>query len=80
MKNISDKKKVPRDVKVVAYDGTYVAKVGVMNLTVVQQPIEELAKRAVNILLNMIQGKKYHNKKVFYKPTLLLGDTTDDKE
>ena len=57
-----------------------VAKVGVMNLTVVQQPIEELAKRAVNILLNMIQGKKYHNKKVFYKPTLLLGDTTDDKE
>ena len=64
----------------VAYDGTYVAKVGVMNLTVVQQPIEELAKRAVNILLNMIQGKKYHNKKVFYKPTLLLGDTTDDKE
>ena len=74
------KKKVPRDVKVVAYDGTYVAKVGVMNLTVVQQPIEELAKRAVNILLNMIQGKKYHNKKVFYEPTLLLGDTTDDKE
>ena len=69
-----------QDVKVVAYDGTYVAKVGVMNLTVVQQPIEELAKRAVNILLNMIQGKKYHNKKVFYKPTLLLGDTTDDKE
>lgn len=59
------KKKVPRDVKVVAYDGTYVAKVGVMNLTVVQQPIEELAKRAVNILLNMIQGKKYHNKKCF---------------
>ena len=74
------KKKVPRDVKVVAYDGTYVAKVGVMNLTVVQQPIEELAKRAVNIFLNMIQGKKYHNKKVFYEPTLLLGDTTDDKE
>ena len=51
-----------------------------MNLTVVQQPIEELAKRAVNILLNMIQGKKYHNNKVFYEPTLLLGDTTDDKE
>ena len=37
--------------------GTYVAKVGVMNLTVVQQPIEELAKRAVNILFNMTQGK-----------------------
>lgn len=77
---IKTQEKVPRDVKVVAYDGTYVAKVGVMNLTVVQQPIEELAKRAVNILLNMIQGKKYHNKKVFYEPTLLLGDTTDDKE
>lgn len=59
------KKKVPRDVKVVAYDGTYVAKVGVMNLTVVQQPIEELAKRAVNILLNMIQGKSIIIKKYF---------------
>ena len=74
------KKKVPRDVKVVAYDGTYVAKVGVMNLTVVQQPIEELAKSAVNILLNMMQGKKYHNKKAFFEPSLLYGDTTYNKD
>lgn len=57
------KKKIPRDVKIVAYDGTYVAKVGVMNLTVVQQPIEELANRAVHVLINMIQGKEYRNKK-----------------
>ncbi len=48
-----------------AYDGTYVAKVGVMNLTVVQQPIMELASRAVRILVNMIQGKRYHDKKCF---------------
>lgn len=74
------KKKIPRDVKIVAYDGTYVAKVGVMNLTVVQQPIEELANRAVHVLINMIQGKEYRNKKIFYEPTLLLGDTTYDKE
>ena len=74
------KKKIPRDVKIVAYDGTYVAKVGVMNLTVVQQPIEELANRAVHVLNNMIQGKEYRNKKIFYEPTLLLGDTTYDKE
>ena len=74
------KKKVQRDVKVVAYDGTYVAKVGVMNLTVVQQPIEELAKSAVNILLNMMQGKKYHNKKAFFEPSLLYGDTTYNKD
>lgn len=74
------KKQIPRDVKIVAYDGTYVAKVGVMNLTVVQQPIEELTNRAVHVLINMIQGKEYRNKKIFYEPTLLLGDTTYDKE
>ena len=74
------KKKIPRDVKIVSYDGNYVAKVGVMNLTVVQQPIEELANRAVHVLINMIQGKEYRNKKIFYEPTLLLGDTTYDKE
>nr|WP_288632721.1 LacI family DNA-binding transcriptional regulator [uncultured Blautia sp.] len=74
------KKKIPRDVKIVAYDGTYVAKVGVMNLTVVQQPIEKLTNRAVHVLINMIQGKEYRNKKIFYEPTLLLGDTTYDKE
>ena len=59
-----------------AYDGTYVAKVGVMNLTVVQQPIMELASRAVRILVNMIQGKRYHDKKCFFEPKLLQGDTT----
>ena len=74
------KKKIPRDVKIVAYDGTYVAKVGVMNLTVVQHPIEKLTNRAVHVLINMIQGKEYRNKKIFYEPTLLLGDTTYDKE
>ncbi len=74
---LKNKKKIPRDVKVVAYDGTYVAKVGVMNLTVIQQPIMELASRAVRILLNMIQGKKYHDKKVFFEPKLLRGDTTE---
>ncbi len=73
---LKNKKKVPRDIKVVAYDGTYVAKVGVMNLTVVQQPIMELASRAVRILVNMIQGKRYHDKKVFFEPKLLQGDTT----
>lgn len=70
------KKKVPRDVKVIAYDGTFVAKVGVMQLSVVQQPIEDLASRAVRILLNMIQGKTYQNKKIFLEPEFLQGDTT----
>jgi LacI family sucrose operon transcriptional repressor len=50
-------KKVPQDLKVVAYDGSAVARLASPSLTVVCQPIAQLAQESVRLVLDLIQGK-----------------------
>lgn len=69
-------KKVPEDVKLVSYDGTYVVDMVDPRLTVIVQPIEELAKEAVRLILELLQGKKYEKKSVVLDVELRQGDTT----
>lgn len=57
-------KKVPEDVKVVAYDGTYITEVMTPELTAVVQQIPEIAKKATSCMLKMIGGRVYRNKRV----------------
>lgn len=69
-------KKVPEDVKFVAYDGTFMTKMVQPKLTVVIQPIEELARESVRLLNNLINGKEYRNKQVMLSVQFKKGDTT----
>lgn len=69
-------RKVPRDVKFVAYDGTFITKVVEPQMTAVVQPIEKLAKESVRILNNMLGGKEYRDKKVLLGVQLRKGNTT----
>lgn len=68
--------KVPGDVKFVAYDGTFITEIVEPKVTAVVQPIEALAKESVRLLSNLINGKKYTNKKVVLGAKLRKGDTT----
>lgn len=70
------KKNVPEDVQVVGYDGTYISKVSVPELTVVEQPIPELSRRAVKMVIGMIEGKRYKNKLVLLEPQMRIGEST----
>lgn len=47
---------VPSDVKVVGFDGTLHSEFAVPSLTSVRQPLEEIAKRAIEILLKLREG------------------------
>jgi LacI family sucrose operon transcriptional repressor len=49
-------KRVPQDVKVVGYDDISIASLLVPCLTTIHQPIDEMAKKAVDILLAEIAG------------------------
>lgn len=69
-------RKVPGDVKVIAYDGTFITEIVEPRLTAVVQPIEGLAKEAVRLLSNLIGGKEYHNKQVVLGVQLKKGNTT----
>ena len=69
-------KKVPRDVKFVAYDGTFLTGIVEPKMTAVVQPIEGLAKESVRLLTNLIGGKDYKNKEIILRVQMKKGDTT----
>lgn len=49
-------KKIPEDLKIVGYDDTFVASLMVPSLTTIRQPIEEICKTAVEIIISQING------------------------
>lgn len=69
-------RKVPQDVKVVAYDGTFITEVVEPRVTVIVQPIEEMAKESVRLLGDLIHGKEYQNMQVVFGVQLRKGDST----
>jgi LacI family transcriptional regulator, sucrose operon repressor len=50
-------KKIPEDIKVIGYDGTETVRTVLPDLTTIRQPIEMIAKEAINILLKEIEGE-----------------------
>ncbi len=48
-------KKVPEELAIIAYDGTFVTKTGTVKMTTVCQPYAEIAKRAAETLLQMME-------------------------
>jgi LacI family sucrose operon transcriptional repressor len=69
-------RKVPEDVKFVAYDGTFITEIVEPKMTAVVQPIEELAMESVRLLGDLISGKEYRDKQVILDVTLRKGNTT----
>ena len=68
--------KVPRDIKFIAYDGTFITEIVEPMVTAVVQPIEGLAKQSVRLLRNMIKGREYVNKQIVLGVRLRKGKTT----
>lgn len=73
---IRRKMKVPRDVKVVAYDGTFITEMVEPRVTAVVQPIEELAKESVRLLCELIGGASYTGMQVTLNVEMKKGNTT----
>ncbi len=69
-------RKVPKDVKCVSYDGTYVTQIVEPSMTAVVQPIEGLAKEATRLICDLVNGTEYENKQVILDVTLRKGKTT----
>ena len=46
---------VPQDVSVVGFDGVDIGRFTLPRLTTVEQPVEEIARRSVNLLLDMME-------------------------
>lgn len=69
-------KRVPEDIKIVAYDGTDVTKMGPITITSVYQDTQQLAKEAVKLLLSRINGDEFMNGKKIFDVSLKKGKST----
>lgn len=69
-------RRVPEDVKFLAYDGTFITEMVEPSLTAIVQPIKELAKESVRLVCNLVNGKVYKNKRVSLEVELRKGGST----
>ena len=67
-------KKIPDDLQIVSYDGIF-RQWGVINMTCVEQPIEEIARQVVRLLIKKIHGEETCVRTVL-KTKFVLGTTT----
>lgn len=68
-------KRIPDDVQVVAYDGMFGNWSDAFALTCVEQPVEQMANTAVELLIKKIEGKDVPQK-VVHESKFLIGSTT----
>ena len=69
---------VPRDLKIIGYDGTYLTKMVTPTITAVRQPIKKLAEQCVETVLQLIAGEEVVPKCKVLDVSLQLGGSTRD--
>lgn len=69
-------KKIPEEVKIVSYDGTYITELVEPQISTIVQPIDRMAEESVKSLCELINGKKVKNKKSILIPEFRKGGTT----
>ena len=68
--------KIPEQIKVVGYDGTYIASLYNPQITTIRQPIELLASSAVENIIKLINGEQAGGNLAVHPVTLAPGQTT----
>lgn len=67
-------KVIPEDMQIISYDGEF-TQWGVNQITCVEQPIEEMARKIVDLLIKKIRGEKTQTRTVL-ETRFVLGSTT----
>ena len=68
--------KVPDDIQIVSYDGTFITDLTEPRLTSIVQPVEQIAADAADLIVQRIQGMSFLNKKIVRPVTLKAGGST----
>ena len=67
-------RKIPDDLQIISYDGIF-KQWGSSNITSVEQPVEEMARQVVRLLIKKIHGEET-SKRTVLKTKFVLGTTT----
>ncbi|HET9059332.1 MAG TPA: LacI family DNA-binding transcriptional regulator [Acidimicrobiales bacterium] len=68
--------RVPRDLSIVGFDGLEVSEVVEPRLTTVRQPIDEMARLGVELLVRLIEGRDIETLQVVLSNKLVIGGST----
>lgn len=68
-------KRVPEDIKIIGFDDTELAKLTTPPLTTVHQPIREMARTAIDMILNTMDNKEVQERKVLDVQLVVRGTT-----
>jgi DNA-binding LacI/PurR family transcriptional regulator len=63
---------VPEDISVVGFDDIHISAFVRPQLTTMQQPAAEIARRATEILISMIQGRRVRDRRHLLEPQLIV--------
>jgi len=66
---------IPDDISIIGYDNSLYAQTSYESLTSIDQCVQDIGKKAIHILLNMIEKKDIKAKKIFIEPHLVKRDT-----
>ena len=69
-------KKIPEDFSVIAYDGTYVSRTNIMEITTIHQQLHEIGNRAVDTILKLVDGETPQERYITIPVELKKGNTT----
>lgn len=67
--------KVPQQLKIIAYDGTFITDFNYRTITSIQQDVSQIAKEAVQMLVKLINGNTLENTRIYVPVRYKEGDT-----
>lgn len=68
-------KRIPEDISVAGYDGIEMGEYYNPKLTTIKQPVEEMAKKTIRVLLDVIAGREEHQQ-IIFPAQLVVGEST----
>lgn len=77
IKHLRDKRvDIPRDIKIIGFDDSFISELLNVSLTTIRQPIEKLGKAVAQILLDEIEGKEVSKEDIMIKTEIIERETT----
>jgi DNA-binding LacI/PurR family transcriptional regulator len=67
---------VPGSLSLVGFDNTILAETAVPSLTTIAQPIKEMGKKVVDVILETLNKKEPPKGRILYNPELIIRETT----
>ncbi len=73
-------KRIPQDICVVSYDGTFVSNTNILEVTTIHQPMAEIGQTSVEVMLGLLKGEKPKKSVIQFPVRLKPGQTTRNHE